>query len=516
MSKERLSMKQIKEVLRLKHLMKLSQQAISNSTGIPRSTVRDYLLRAKVAKLTWPLPEGMDNEQLNALLFSAVDDNSTLKHPIPEWSDVHKELKKKGVTLQLLWEEYKRKHSDGYQYSWYAHLYRQWLKTKDIWMVQSHIAGEKVFVDYSGLTIPIWKSNLKEIDFHAEIFVAALGASDLIFCIATQTQQLEDWIEAHNQMFSYYGGVSSLIIPDNLRSGVTKAHRYEALCNRTYDEMAEHYGCAIMPARGYKPQDKAKAEKAVQIIQQRILAVLRHMKFTSLQQCNVSIAHQLEEVNQRPFQKLPYSRQELFMKVEQTALLPLPATTYSLARWHQETVNGGYHIRANEHYYSVPYTYVRKKVDIRISKSTVECFHQETRIACHRRDDTANAYTTLDEHRPESHRQQAMWNGERLIAWAQGIGPYTGNFIHKLLEDTKRHLHQKERSALGILRLSQAFDEEQLEKACEKALEIGTFRYDSLKSILKKRLNKSATTTDDDDVYQSQNHKNVRGAKYYH
>ncbi len=516
MPKGRLTMRQIKEVLRLKYLLKFSQQAISDSTGVPRSTIRDYLLRSKVADLSWPLPDDMDNEQLDALLFPVKKEGATAQRPDPDWNEVYKELKRKGVTLQLLWEEYKRKYPDGYQYSWYAHLYRQWSKTKDVWMVQSHDAGDKVFVDYSGLTFPIWKTNLKEIDFYAEIFVSVLGASDLVFCLATQSQKLEDWIYAHNKMFIYYGGVSSLIVPDNLRSAVTKAHRYEALCNRTYDEMAEHYGCAIMPARSYKPKDKAKAEKSVQSIQRRVLAPLRDKKHTSLSQLNEGISQLLEELNERPFQKHPYSRRELFTKVEQDALQLLPDTPYSLARWQQETVNGGYHVQVDEHYYSVPYAYVRKKVDIRVSQSTVECFYQEKRIACHARDNAPNKYTTVGAHRPESHRQQAMWHGQRLLHWAQSIGPHAGAFIQSLLEDAKRHLHQKERSALGILRLSHAFNEARLDLACKQAMEIGTFRYDSVVSILKRRLHEPSAESDQEQTYQSQNHGNLRGAKYYH
>jgi len=379
MSKERLTMRQIKEVLRLKHGLGLSQRAISDSTGVSRSTIRDYLLRAKAADLGWPLPEEIDNEQLNGLLFPMRGEEISQPRSEPDWDQTHKELKRKGVTLQLLWEEYKREHPAGYQYSWYAHRYRQWSKTKDVWMVQSHDAGDKVFVDYSGLTFPIWKTNLQEIDFYSEIFVSVLGASDLIFCLATQSQTVEDWIHAHNKMFAYYGGASFLIVPDNLRSGVTKAHRYEALCNRTYDEMAEHYACAIMPARSYKPKDKAKVEKSVQSVQRRILSPLRDKQFTSLTQYNEAMIPLLETLNEKPFQKLPYSRRTLFNKVEKNALQPLPTTPYQLARWHQETVNGGYHVQANQHYYSVPYGYVRKKIDIRVSTSSVECFYQEKR-----------------------------------------------------------------------------------------------------------------------------------------
>lgn len=516
MPKERLTMRQIKEVLRLKHGLGLSQRAISESMGIPRTTLRDYLLRAKVADLRWPLPEDISNEELNVLLFPIRSEGLSKPCSEPDWDQTHHELKRKGVTLQLLWEEYKREHLNGYQYSWYAHRYRQWSKAKEVWMVQSHDAGDKVFVDYSGLTFPIWKTNLKEIDFYAEIFVSVLGASDLIFCLVTQSQTLEDWIHAHNKMFAYYGGVSSLIVPDNLRSGVTKAHRYEALCNRTYDEMAEHYACAIMPARSYKPKDKAKVEKSVQSVQRRILAPLRDKQFTSLTQCHEAMAPLLEALNEKPFQKLSYSRRTLFDKVEKNALQSLPTTPYDLARWHQETVNGGYHIQANQHYYSVPYAYVRKKIDIRVSRSSVECFYQEKRISCHVRDDTPHHYTTVDAHRPESHRQQAMWGSRRLLSWAQSIGQRTGCFIQQLLQDKKRHLHQKERSALGILRLSHAFDEARLEKACQQAMEIGTFRYDSVESLLKNRRHHSSSDRMKESLYQSQSHENVRGSKYYH
>jgi len=390
MPKKRLPMRQIKKVLRMTHTMDLSQQAISQATGIPRTTVRDYLQRAKKAGITWPIPDDMDDEQLNALLFKQKQSLQSKDQSTPNWAKVHQELKRKGVTLQLLWEEYKLEHAEGYQYSWFVSLYRQWAKTKKVWMVQSHTAGEKVFVDYSGLTIPIWSTNLIDIEYQAEVFVAVLGGSDLIFCLATASQQLEDWIDVHNKMFHFYGGVSALIVPDNLRSAVTKAHCYEALCNRTYDELAEHYHCAIMPARSYKPRDKAKVEKSVQSVQRRILAPLRDHQFTSLSQCNEAIHDLLNVLNNKPFQQLPYSREELFIAIEKKALLPLPTQPYCLARWHQETVNGGYHIRANHHYYSVPHTEVGKRVDIRVSPSSVECFYEEKRIAAHVRDDTPN------------------------------------------------------------------------------------------------------------------------------
>lgn len=381
-------------------------------------------------------------------------------------------------------------------------------------MHQHHVAGEKLFVDYSGLTVPIWETNLQSIAFHAEIFVSVLGASDLIFCVATKTQQLEDWIVAHTNMFDYYGGVPQLLVPDNLRSAVTKADRYEPSCNRTYEDMAEHYGCAIMPARAYKPKDKAKAEKSVQFIQQRIIAPLRNEKYITLSQLNQAITDQLIILNNRSFQKLPYSRRELFERVERSALQPLPATHYQFARWFKETVNGSYHVCVYQHHYSVPYDYVRKSIDIRVTHKTVECFYREKSVARHLRDNTPSTYTTIDGHRPEAHRQHALWNEERLQAWACQIGPGTHALIRKLFENTKRHLHQKERSALGILRLSHQYDEQTLEYACQQALLLETCGYSSVHALIKRYRTKIKNTND--QAYETPAHGNVRGPDYYH
>ena len=382
-------------------------------------------------------------------------------------------------------------------------------------MPQVHKAGEKTFVDYSGLTVPIWSTNLQTISYEAEIFVGVLGASDLIFCMATQTQKIADWIDAHNKMFHYYGGATELVIPDNLRTGVTRPHRYEPQCQTTFEELAQHYDCAIMPARAYRPRDKAKVEKAVQLVQQRVLAPLRHQQFYSLTQLNEALEKQREDLNNRHSKAFGCTRWELFKDVEQSTLIPLPTAPYELAQWQQQQVNAGYHVQVKHHYYSVPYTFVRKKIDIRVTKNSIELFYQDERIACHVRDDTRNTYTTVNAHRPEAHRQQAQWQGARLQAWAQGIGAFTEQFTQQLLQGTKRHLHQKERSALGILRLSHAYGEGQLEQACEKALQIGTYRYDSLISILKRQqlvVNESSS----EQSYQTPTHDNVRGSKYYH
>ena len=327
----------------------------------------------------------------------------------------------------------------------------------------------------------------------------------------TKTQQLPDWISSHNKMFQYYGGVSKLLVPDNLKSAVTKAHRYEPLCNLTYEECAQHYGCAIMPARARKPQDKAKVEKAVQLVQQRIIAKVRNERFSSLEQANARVCVLLEALNNRHSRAYGCSRRELFERMEQTQLQPLPPYPYQLATWRQETVNGGYHICADGHHYSVPYQYVRKKVDIRLSQDCIEVFYQDDRIACHQRQ-MGPGYSTLNTHRPEGHRQQSLWHYERLQAWATSIGPNAQQLLRKLFADPKRHLHQKERSALGILRLSHAYSESLLEQACTKALTIGTWRYDSIASLLKQNRLQASTH----NTCQTPEHDNVRGAQYYH
>ena len=508
-------MKQIGEIMRLRYDLGCSQQAIADATGIARSTVKDYLMRAKVAGLTWPLPEEMTNEQLNELVFPSNANKSAINRPAPDWSTIHKELKRKSVTLQLLWEEYKKSNPNGYQYSWFANLYRQWAKIHDVWMPQVHKAGEKVFVDYSGLKAPIWSTNLQSVLFEAEIFVSVLGASDLIYCVATKTQQIPDWVKAHQQMFVYYGGSTELIVPDNLRSGVTRSHRYEPQCQSTYEEFAQHYHCAGMPARAYKPKDKAKVEKSVQLVQQRILAALRNEKFCSLEQLNVKMHELLEALNHRHSKAFGCCRWDMFNQIEKASLTPLPSSPYELAIWQHQQVNGGYHVCIHRHHYSVPYQYVRKKVDIRMTEKSIEIFYRDARIASHLRNDTPGTYTTVDSHRPESHRVHAQWNHKRLQAWADGIGSATQQLIQHLFNDPKRHLHQKERSALGILRLSNAYGEKALEEVCQKALAIGTCRYDSIASLLK-RQSVAASDGPSEQNYQTPQHENVRGSQYYH
>lgn len=428
--------------------------------------------------------------------------------PVPDWPTVHQELKRKGVTLLLLWTEFKKAHPKARQYSWFTQAYRQWAKKQDCWMHQPHAAGEEVYVDFSGLRVPIWTPKGDAVRFYAEIFVGVLGASDLVFCVATPNQQLPAWIDAHCQMFETYQGVSQLLIPDNLRSGITQAHRYDPLSNPTYQDMAQHYGCTILAARKRRPKDKAKAEKAVQSIQRQVLAPLRHERFTQLSLLNEAISAGVRQLNEKPFQKLPYSRQALFERIEQAALQPLPATRYQFAQWLTETVNGGYHIQVNQHYYSVPYTYCHQKIDIRVSQQLVECFDGHHCIARHTRQHTVGAYTTIRAHMPKAHQAQADCDEATLKAQAKAVGPATEQLITRLLNGSSGHQRKQTRRAQGILRLArrEGSSPALLEKACQQALRWQTINYRLLEALVREPLLAEPTPT-----AVTQHHDNIRG-----
>tara|TARA_X000001036_G_scaffold51670_1_gene41100 strand:+ start:253 stop:1794 length:1542 start_codon:yes stop_codon:yes gene_type:complete len=513
MSKKVLTMREIKKVIELKFRDDLSQYKIAELTGIPRGTVKDYLRRFQTLNLSWPLPDEMTEVELHDLLFPG-NRGKKKNRSEPCWNYIHQELKRKGVTKQLLWQEYMKENRNGYQYSWFADKYQKWAKEHNVWMLQQYKAGENAFVDYSGLTVPIWNKHQTEVLFNAEIFVGVLGASDLIFCHATQDQKLRSWILSHCLMLEYFQGVPELLIPDNLRSGVTKAHRYEPDCNSTYEDFARHYGVNICPARSKKPKDKAKAEKAVQSIQRQILAPKRNHRFTSTEELNEYISAALLQVNNKPLQKLPYCRLELFNKIEKPELRALPEHRYSFAQWFKETVNGSYHVKIFDHHYSIPYGYSHKVIETRVTSSLVECFYKDKRIASHRRDDTPGTCSTLKEHMPEAHRQHAQWSQQNLTSWATNIGNSTGQLIEKVFANKHRHLKQKIRSALGILRLSHAYSDILLESACEQALKIGTCGYRNLKSILQTRLNQPIDKRE--QLPAIINHENIRGQQDYH
>lgn len=509
---KRLSMRKIEEVLRLKFELGRSNREIGLSCGIGSSTVSEYIQRARSAGLSWPLPEEMSETALEQLLFPPPPPPGSVRR-MPDYAAIHRELQaRKHVTLHLLWQEYKEQQPDGYQYSWFCQHYREWAGRLDVVMRHEHRAGEKMFVDYAGQTVNIIDRETGEMK-PAQIFVAVLGASNYTYAEATFSQQLEDWIMSHVRAFSYFEGVPEVVVPDNLKSGVSKSCRYEPELNPTYQDLARHYRTAVLPARARKPRDKAKVEAGVLLVERWILARLRHHSFFSLAELNREIRQLLQVLNNKPFKKLPGSRQSRFDEIEKPALRPLPATPYELAHWKKATVHLDYHVEVEGHYYSVPYTLVRKQLEIRYTASTVECFHRGQRIASHLRNDDRGRHSTIREHMPANHRQYAEWSPERFKRWAAKIGPQTALLTETLLAQ-RTYPQQAYRMLLGILRLAKVYGEPRLESACERALHFNTLSYRSIESILKNNLDRRPLTTKTDNSKPVQ-HSNIRGADYY-
>jgi transposase len=513
MAAERLSMRKIKEVLRLAAAGR-SHRAIALSLGIAHSTVREYRSRAQAAGLEWPLAPELSDAELEGRLFP-LPRPSNIERPLPDWSAVHEELKARrrtGVTLQLLWLEYKEGHRDGLQYSQFCELYRRWRGGLDRVLRQEHRAGEKVFVDFTGQTVPVIDRATGEV-CDAEIFVGVLGASNFTYAQPCESQELAEWIDAHVRMFEFFGGVPELVVPDNVKAGVRHACYYEPDLNPTYHELALHYGTAVLPTRVRKPRDKAKVEAGVLVVERWILARLRKHTFFSFVELNDEIRRLLDILNDRPFQKLDGTRRSLFESLERPALRPLPGTPYEFARWKKARVNIDYHIEVERHYYSVPHQLVREQVDVRLTSTAVEVLHGGRRVAAHRRSHRKGGFTTDPGHRPKAHQRYLEWTPSRIIRWAASIGPRTAELVERILE-SKPHPEQGYRSCLGLLRLGQTYSAARLEAASERALRIGGISYRSVKSILQNGLDR-APLVEQTTLRLPQNHTHVRGGAYY-
>lgn len=453
MAAERLSVRKIRDVLRLTS-KGLTHRQIGRSLSISHNTAAGYLRRVAEAGMSATEAEALDDVELVARLFPPAPPASAAR-PLPDWGEIARELKRKGVTLQLLWLEYKAAHPDGYQYTQFVSRFRAWQGSADVVLRQEHKAGEKAFVDYAGQTVPIVDAATGELR-EAQIFVGTLGASNLTYAEATESQSLPDWIGSHVRMYAFFGGVPHVTVPDNLKSGVRQACYYEPDVNRTYLELARHYGTTVIPTRVAKPRDKAKVETAVQIVERWILAPLRNHTFFSLAELNAEIARPLAALNERPFQKLEGNRRTLFEALDKPALLPLPATPYSFAEWRKARVNIDYHVEVRRHYYSVPYTLVHMDVEVRISTATIEVFHAGKRVAVHVRSEKIGGYSTVSEHRPKSHQKHVEWSPSRLIRWGEDIGASAGALVHRILE-SRPHPEQGYRACLGLMRLATRF-----------------------------------------------------------
>jgi len=505
-------MKKISEILRLRYDLKRSYRDIASSLNMSISTVSSYLHRAKAAGITdWPLPANLSEQALEEKLFLPSKTNQRNK-PIPDWELINRELRKKGITLILLWREYKDMHPDGLCYTQFCENYRSYAKKLSPAMKQVHKAGEKTFVDYAGMTMPWLDTSTGEI-CEAQIFVGSLGASQYTYVEATATQQIQDWIGSHIRMWAYFGGVSKVVVPDNLKAGVTKAHRYDPDINANYQHVGEHYGFAIVPARAGKPKDKAKVENAVGCIERQILAPLRHITFTSIAQINEEIKKRLASFNSQQFQKMKTSRRELFETIDKPALKSLPEYQYEYATWKKAKINIDYHFVFDEHYYSVPYQYIHEIIEIRATTTTIECFYQNKRIAAHQRSHARYKFTTIKAHMPSSHQKQSEWSPERIKRWANKVGPKTQQFIEHMIA-MRAFPEQAFRSCLGLLRLGSRFGEVRLEKACASALISGAYRYQHVESMLKNNLEgKTEEASEPTPIIET--HENIRGPNYY-
>lgn len=502
-------MRKVREVLRLKFAAGLSDRQIATSVAMARSTVQECLRRAAAANVAWPLPESLDDAQLEALLYPPKA--ALVSLPLPDFAQLHHELSRPGVTRRLLWEEYQVSHPNGLQYSAFCDHYRAWReRSVEPVMRFEHRAGDKCFIDYAGQTAPIIDRYSGEIS-EAQIFIASLGCSNYTFAEATASQSLPDWLGSHVRAVEFFGGVPAACVPDNLKSGVSRAHRYDPELNPAYAEWAEHYGTTILPARVRKPRDKAKVENAVLIVERWILARLRDRQFFTLAELNAAIAELLLRYNQKPFQKMDGTRHSRFVELDRPALKALPPRPYEYAQWKSAKVHLDYHIEVERAYYSVPYRHIGDQVDVRATARMLEIFYRRQLIATHIRSYQPGRRTTLDAHRPEKHRAVIDQNIERLLERAMRIGPSVAAVLREQF-NKKVHPEEALRSAQGILRMAQDFSSERLERACRRALELRTHSYRAVRNLI----TTPASIESGEGRQLSLDHDNLRGSEYFH
>jgi transposase len=490
----------------------MSQRAVARSLDLAQGTVSKYLNRARRAGLTWPLPPELDEDvRLENRLYPPPSDLPSEARPHPDWAVVHRELRRPGVTLMLLWEEYCDTVADGFSYSWFCERYKEWSGRLKLSLRQVHVAGEKLFVDYSGHTMEVIDGLTGEV-ITAQIFVAVLGASNYTYAEATLTQSLPDWISSHVRAFSFFGGVARQTVSDNLKAGVTRACFHEPMVNRTYSDLARHYGTAILPARPYRPKDKAKVEVGVQVVGRWILARLRNRRFYSLAALNEAIHGLLDDLNDRVLRGWGRSRRQLFDELERPALVPLPHEHYEYAEWKRCRVNLDYHVEIAKHYYSVPHGLVRQEVEARVTARTVELFLRGKRVASHLCSTLPHRPSTVAEHMPSSHRRYRDWTHERIRREAAKIGPDADTLIDVILR-SRPHPEQGFRSAIGILGLVKRYGQERVDAACARALLLNARSYKSVAAILKSGTDKAAASAQSSVPILF--HSNIRGRGYY-
>jgi transposase len=507
MTQERLTLRKIREILRLKEEIGLSNRAIARACKVSNSTVGEYLRRTKTAGLHWPLPEELSEDELYQKLFPEINNESIPERPLPDWEKVRTELKKKGVTLKLLWIEYRDQHSNGYSYTQFCDYYRSWAKTQSPSGRFPHTGGEEMEVDYAGLTVTIINPETGE-THQAPVFVATFPASDYVYAEVQPSQELCHWINGHVRAFGFFGGLPKILRPDNLKTGVKSPNYYEPDLNPTYQEMAEYYQVAVLPARVRRPRDKSAAENGVQNVERWVLAPLRNQTFFSEAAADRAIKPLLDGLNNRPMAHLGKSRRQLFEELDQPELRPLPEKPYQFATWKTATVHIDYHVAFEKHFYSVPHSLIHQQVEIRASERMVEIFHKGQQVALHPRSQAAGRFSTNPEHMPSNHRFILELNADWLLRQAQAVGPQTTQYLTALLH-ARAFPEQAYRSCLGVLSLARKYPHALLEKACQTLLDAHLFSYRDLKGELERLLQ---TSTSD---HPATAHENIRGETYY-
>jgi transposase len=504
-------MKHIRKIIELSELTDLSVRDIKTALKLSKSTVSDYLTAYQASDLTLELIQTLNDDQIYTALFGEKSRRSS--RPLPDFARMHTELKKKHVTRSLLWEEYREEHPDGLGYSQFCEHYRLWSKKVSVSMRQVHKAGEKMFVDYSGITMEVIDPKTGEVS-KAEVFVAALGASGYSYAEASMSQQKEDFIASHIRAFKFFGGCTKVLVPDNLRSAVTKANWYEPDINASYQDMADHYGTVVLPARPYKPKDKSKAELSVKLVQRWILAKLRHRQFFHIHELNEAIWELLEDLNRKEIRHLKKSRRELFEELDQPALKALPGRTYLYRDFKDCRVNIDYHILLEGDLYSVPYQLAGEVVEARYTSTTVEIYHKNNRVAVHLRGPGKGVAATKTEHMASAHRAVMEWSPSRMISWGSQFGAQTETLMEEIMAK-RPHPEMGFRSCLGILNQAKSLDNVQVEAVSKRMLELKVFTVKSFENILRNRSYEQASVQSIEMTPPDNYHENVRGQESY-
>jgi transposase len=515
MANTTISMSKIRQILRM-YSQGRSKLSIAAQTGVSRNTAKKYLAAFDASGFTFEEINSLNDKELEDFFGGSKEmpPDKRLQALRRCFPHVDKELKRTGMNRRILWEAYRKEFPDGFQYTQFCFYYNQWKARVNPTMHMDHKAGDKLYVDFAGEKLSITDKETGEV-IEVEVFVAILGASQLTYVEAVLSQQKEDFIAACEDALHYYGGVPAAIVPDNLRAAVTKSNRYEPTLNETFADFADHYGTTILPARAYRPRDKALVEGAVKIIYSRIYAPIHKQTYHTLAELNAAIKEALEVHNNQPLKGRNYSRRLQFEEVEREALSPLPALRYEFKKQHQATVmkNGHVCLGVDKHYYSVPYRFIGRKVKILYSRSNVEVYYHYERIAMHKRIKSPYSYTTDKDHLATTHRFMTEWTPDRFLEWAASIHEDVRLYILKIL-DRKQHPEQAYRSCIGILGFAKKAGNERLTVACQRALSYGLYNYKTIQQILENKMDQYQDSLFADELPMP-NHDNIRGEDYY-